>query len=266
MELALVALATLLGLVLGSFANVPIHRWPRQGTASSPRRSACPVCGAPIRARDNVPVISYLALRGRCRDCGAPIGARYLVVEVVTGLLFGAVTWVWGLDPLLPALLVLVWSLVVATVIDLEFRIIPNRLTLRLPLVLLPLVVFAAALDGAWVDLRRGLIAMVAVPGVMLLLSELFRLLRGKVGMGMGDVKLAVSLGIVVGYLGAFELVVFAYGTILSAVVIALALVATGRAKLASRIPFGPYLAVGALLPILFGDALTDLVRTFLGV
>jgi leader peptidase (prepilin peptidase) / N-methyltransferase len=178
---------------------------------------------------------------------------------------FGAVAWVWGLDPLLPALLVLTWSLVVATAIDLEHRIIPNRLTFRLPVVLLPLLVLAAAVDGAWPDLLRGIIAAVAVPGVMLALSELFRLLRGQPGIGMGDIKLAISLGLVIGYLGGFELVVFAYATIISAVVIAIVLLLLGKAKLASRIPFGPYLAVGAMVVVLAQGATTRFVARLLG-
>jgi len=265
-ETFLVVAAILLGLVLGSFANVPIHRWPAGGTVSEPKRSSCPSCGTQIRAVDNIPVISWIALRGRCRECDAAISPRYLVVEVITGALFGAVTWVWGLDPLLPALLVLTWSLVVATAIDLEHRIIPNRLTFRLPVILLPLVVFAAAMDGAWSDLVRGVIAAIAVPGVMFALSELFRLLRGQAGIGMGDIKLAISLGLVLGYLGGLELVVFAYATIISAVLIAVVLLLAGRAKLASRIPFGPYLAAGTMIVILAGDAGTDLVRSVLGL
>jgi len=265
-EALLIVGATVLGLVLGSFANVPIHRWPAGGTVSEPKRSSCPSCGTQIRTVDNIPVLSWILLRGRCRECGAAISPRYLVVEIITGVLFGAVAWVWGLDPLLPALLVLTWSLVVATVIDLEHRIIPNRLTLRLPLVLLPLVVFAAVVGGAWTDLVRGLIAAVALPGVMLALSELFRLLRGQAGIGMGDIKLAISLGLVLGYLGGLELVVFAYATIISAVIIAVVLLLAGKAKLASRIPFGPYLAVGTMVVILARDAGTDLVRSVLGL
>ena len=266
MEPLLVAFAAVLGLVLGSFANVPIHRWPAGGTVTTPRRSACPACGTTIRARDNVPVVSWLVLGGRCRSCGVAISPRYLVVEVVTGVLFAAVTWVWGLDPLLPALLVLTWSLVVATAIDLEHRIIPNRLTLRLPLVLLPLVVLAAVMDGAWTDLRRGVIAGLAIPAAMFALSELFRLLRGQVGLGMGDIKLAISLGLVLGYLGGLDLVVWAYATILSAVVIAVALLVTGRAGLASRIPFGPYLALGTMVVLLAREQTTGLVAGLLGV
>lgn len=94
------------GLLLGSFANVAIYRWPRGGSLNNPKRSACPSCGTPIRVSDNIPVVSWLRLKGRCRDCDAPISPRYLAVELTMGVLFGAVAWVWGLDPLLPALLV----------------------------------------------------------------------------------------------------------------------------------------------------------------
>jgi leader peptidase (prepilin peptidase) / N-methyltransferase len=262
----LVTGAALLGLVVGSFANVPIHRWPAGASITEPKRSACPSCGSPIRARDNVPVLSWVLLRGRCRDCGVAISPRYLVVEVVMAVLFGAVAWIWGLDPLLPALLVFTWSAVVATAIDLEHRIIPNRMTLRLPFVLLVLLVGAAAVDGAWIDLRRALIAGMALPVGMFALSELFRFLRGQDGIGMGDVKYASSIGLVVGYLGGLELVVFAYGTIITAVLVAGVLLAMGRAKLASRIPFGPYLAGGAMLAILAGDPLADWIRGYLGL
>jgi leader peptidase (prepilin peptidase) / N-methyltransferase len=204
-------------------------------------------------------------LHGRCRDCGAAISARYLVVELVTGLLFGAVAWVWGLDWLLPALLALTWSLVVATAIDLEHRIIPNRLTYRLPFVLLPLLALAAWMDDAWPDLARGVMAGIAIPVGVLAFSELFRLLRGKTGMGMGDIKLLVSIGLVVGYLGGYELIVFAYGTLLAAILLVVVLLGTGRAKLASRIPFGPYLSAGAMLAILAGEPLGAWIERYLG-
>jgi leader peptidase (prepilin peptidase) / N-methyltransferase len=266
LDYVVIAFGGVLGLLVGSFANVPIYRWPHGSTVTEPRRSLCPACGTLIAARDNIPVVSWLVLRRRCRGCGEPISARYAVVELMTAILFGAVAWVWGFEPLLPALLVFTWSLVVATAIDLEHRIIPNRLTYRLPFVLLPLLGFAAWYDDAWADLRRGVVAGLAIPLVMFLLSEAFRLLRGQSGMGMGDVKLAASIGLVVGYLGGLELVVFAYGSIIAAVVIAFGLILTGRAKLASRIPFGPYLAVGSMLPILAGPATTGFVRDFLGL
>jgi leader peptidase (prepilin peptidase) / N-methyltransferase len=266
MKWLLVASMTLFGLLVGSFANVPIHRWPRGASVTEPKRSACPSCGTLIAARDNIPVVSWLVLGRKCRSCEEPISARYAVVELVTAVLFGAVAWVWGFHALLPALLVFTWSMVVATAIDLEHRIIPNRLTYRLPFVLLPVLVFAAWMDDAWLDLRRGVIAGIAIPLVMFLLSEVFRVLRGQSGMGMGDVKLAVSIGLVVGYLGGMELIVFAYGSVIAAVVIAVGLMFAGKAKLASRIPFGPYLALGAMLPILAGPATTSFVRGLLGL
>ncbi|MBS3941951.1 MAG: prepilin peptidase [Actinobacteria bacterium] len=266
MDAIVVGLAVVLGLVTGSFANVPIHRWPRGGTVTSPKRSACPACETSIAPRDNVPVVSWLLLRGRCRHCDAPIAPRYAVVEFVTAALFGLIAWRWGVDPLLPALLVFTWALVVATAIDLEHRIIPNRLTYRLPFVLLPLVVLDAALAGAWGDLRRAVIWAIGVPAIMFAMAELFRLLRGKMGMGMGDVKLAVSIGLVVGYLGGIHLVVFAYATMATSIVVVVVLLLARRAQLASRIPFGPYLAVGALVPVLAPDASADLVRRVLGL
>jgi leader peptidase (prepilin peptidase) / N-methyltransferase len=266
-QVLVAVLCGLVGLAVGSFANVPIHRWPRQATVTEPKRSACPACGTLIAPRDNVPVVSWIVLRGRCRSCDERISPRYLVVEVVTAALFAAVAWVWWEQPvLLLTLLVFTWSLVVATAIDLEHRIIPNRLTYRLPFVLLPLLVVEAIRSDALRDLRRGIIAGLAIPLGMFLLSELFRLVRGQSGMGMGDVKLALSLGLVVGYLGGFQLVAFAYGTIISAVVVAFTLIAIGRAKLASRIPFGPYLAIGSMLVVLFPASSERVVRSVLGL
>jgi leader peptidase (prepilin peptidase) / N-methyltransferase len=261
----LVVAAVVLGLLVGSFANVPIYRWPRGGTIGEPRRSACPLCKEPIRAVDNIPVFSWIILRARCRNCGEPIAVRYALVEALMGVLFGLTVWVYGLDVLVPALLVFVWSAVVASVIDLEHRIIPNRLTLRLPFVLLPLLVLPAAFNGAWPALLRAVIVGIALPGSMFALSELFRLVRGQHGIGMGDIKYAISIGLIVGYLGGWYVVVFAYATIIAAAVIVFGLVLSRRAGLATRIPFGPYLAIGALVAILAGDPTVSFVRSALG-
>ncbi len=119
---------------------------------------------------------------------------------------------------------------------------------------------------GEWADLRRAVVAGLAVPLAMLALSELFRLLRGVAGIGMGDIKLAPSIGLVVGYLGGGELVVWFYATAVSAVVVAVGLVLAGRAKLATRIPYGPYLALGALTAILAGEPLAAAGARWLGV
>jgi leader peptidase (prepilin peptidase)/N-methyltransferase len=260
------AMAGVLGLLLGSFANVAIHRWPRGGSVRTPSGSHCPSCDAPIAWYDNVPVLSWVRLRGRCRSCGEPIAWRYPVTEALVAVLFAATAAVHGVTWLLPALLVFVWSLVVASIIDLEHYIIPNVLTYRLPFVLLPLLVLAAATAGEWADLRRAVIAGVGVPGAMLLVSETYRLVRGRVGMGMGDVKLAISIGLVVGYLGGWQLVIFAYGSIIGAVAVAVVLLVAGRVRLAGRIPFGPYLAIGALVAVLAGDPLADVLSRWLGL
>lgn len=253
-----------LGLLFGSFANVAIHRWPRKGSVVTPP-SACPACGAPIRPHDNIPVLSWLLLRGRCRDCGARISPRYPIIELLVGILWAVVAAIHGLTWLLPALLVLTWALVVATIIDLEHRIIPNKLTYPLAPITLTLLVLAAAAMGDWNDLVRAIIVGLALPTGMFLLSETFRILRGQAGMGMGDVKLAVSLGLVLGYLGGWQVAIGLYATIISAVLIAVGLMLAGRAKLASRIPFGPYLAIGTLVAILAGEPLTEIVRGWLG-
>lgn len=266
-EVTTIVVAVVFGLLFGSFANVPIHRWPRGASITEPARSACPDCGTEIAPRDNVPVVSWLLLRGRCRHCRAAIHWRYPVVEAVTALLFGLVASVEGPTWLLPALLVLTWALVVATAIDLEHRIIPNRMTYPLPAVLLVLLLLPTFLGpGSTGDLRRGAIAAVAVPGCFLLVAELYRLVRGQMGFGMGDVKLLVSLGLVCGYLGGFEIAVLLYGAMITAVVVAIVLLATGRARLVSRIPFGPYLAAGTLLAILLGEPLRSPVLSMLGL
>ena len=156
----------------------------------------------------------------------------------------------WSLVPLL----VIVWTCVVATAIDLEFRIIPNRMTYPLAPLMLVLVTAAAALEGDWGAWRSAVIAGIAVPVSMLAFSLLFEWLRGKQGIGMGDIKWSPSLALAVGYLGWWHVVIWFYGTIISGGVIAIALVLAGRAKMASRIPYGPYLALGALVAILAGN------------
>ncbi len=266
MEAALIALAVVLGLAAGSFANVPVARWPQGRSVGEPSRSQCPSCGTPLAARDNIPLISYVILRGRCRHCSARIAPRYPLIELLVAALFGVTTAVWGLDARLPALLVFVWALVVASAIDLEHRIIPNRLTLRLPLVLAPLLLVAWLVDRDTAALARAGIWAIALPAIMFALSEVFRLLRGQAGIGLGDVKFAISIGLVVGHLGGWHLVVFAYASVAVAVAVALVLLILRKARLASRIPFGPYLAVGALVPVLAGDASTSFVRGVLGL
>ncbi len=227
-RLAVATLCGLLGLFAGAFATRALHRWPRRGEHSGGRVDT--------------------------------------LVQLLVAVLWALTAFVHGFAWELPALLVVGWAVVVATVIDLEFRIIPNKLTYRLAPTLLVLLVLAAILDGNWDDLRRAIVAGLALPGGMLLLSEGFRLMRGQPGMGMGDVKLAVSLGLALGYLGGWEVVIGIYASVIAAVVVAFGLILAGRARLASRIPFGPYLALGTLVAVLGGSPLTGALRAWLGL
>jgi leader peptidase (prepilin peptidase) / N-methyltransferase len=261
----LVALCGALGLAFGSFANVAIHRWPKREHLTTPR-SRCPHCGEAIRPADNIPLVSFAILRGRCRHCGERISWRYPSIELLVAVIWALIAVVHGATWELPALLIMGWALVVTTLIDLEHRIIPNALTFRLAPILLVLLVGAAALDGAWGALIRAVIIGLALPIGMFVLSEIFRLIRGQSGMGMGDVKLAASLGLVLGYLGGWEVVIALYATIITAVVVAIGLLVAGKAKLASRIPFGPYLAIGTLAAILAGEPLTVVFRGIVGL
>lgn len=261
----MVALACgVLGLIFGSFANVVIHRIPAGESISRPP-SACPRCATPIAPRDNIPVLSWLLLRGRCRHCGEPISPRYPLVELGMGLVFAAVGARIGLDWALPGFLLFAWLLVVVAVIDVQTRKIPNRLTYPLTPALLVLMVAAALLSGnpqwAITSLVGGLVAFV----VLLLIA----LLPGG-GMGMGDVKLAGFIGIGLGYLGYGFVALGIFGGFvvggLAGIVFVVARLIGGGEFRRQKIPFGPYLAAGALLALLVGEPLLDAYLRSLGL
>jgi leader peptidase (prepilin peptidase)/N-methyltransferase len=233
------------GLLIGSFLNVVAHRLPRGESLAHPP-SRCPGCGAGVRPYDNVPVLSWLLLRGACRDCRAPISARYPLVEAATALLFALVALVHGLSPQTALGLVLVALLVPITLIDLDERIIPNRLTGPGALAAIGLL---AALEpgalpehlaaGAGAALFFGL-AAVARPG----------------GMGMGDVKLAGMLGLFLGASVAFALLVaLVAGTVVGVAIMARVGAAAGRK---TAVPFGPFLALGGVVALLAGAPVLD--------
>jgi leader peptidase (prepilin peptidase) / N-methyltransferase len=250
--MAFAAVAALLGgLIIGSFLNVVAHRLPSRESLVSPR-SRCPACGATIASYDNVPVVSWLVLRGRCRHCHAPISARYPLVELTTGLLYAAVVLVKDdtLDIVLGLLLVTV--LVPVALIDLDHRIIPNAITV-------PAAV-GALLAAAILDLDavpEQLIAAAAAGGFFLLAA-----LAYPRGMGMGDVKLAAVLGLYLGRAVAPAiLVALVAGVIVGAAIIARKGAREGRK---TAVPFGPFLALGGLVALFVGDALVDVyVDTF---
>jgi leader peptidase (prepilin peptidase)/N-methyltransferase len=238
-------IAGILGLLVGSFLNVVVWRLPRGESLVRPR-SRCPSCGTAIRPWDNIPVVSWLVLRGRCRDCGARIAPRYPLVELATGVLYALVV-VAKDDALDIALgLLLVTALVPITLIDLELRLIPNAITL-------PAAV-AALVAGAVLDVGHvpeQLIAGAAAGGFFLVAA-----LAYPRGMGVGDVKLAGMLGL---YLGrAVAPAIFA--ALILGVVVGAAIIARKGAKEGRKtaVPFGPFLAAGALIAFFVGDALVD--------
>jgi len=241
----LVVLAAVGGLLVGSFLNVVAWRLPRGESLVAPG-SRCPGCAHPVRFYDNVPVLSWLALRGRCRDCRTAISARYPLVEALTAALAaGAMLASDGLrDALLG--LVLVALLVPIALIDLDHRIIPNRLT--------ALGAVAALAIGAATDLDgvpQQLIASAAAGGFLLLAA-----LARPGGMGMGDVKLAGMLGLFLGREVAVALLVaLVAGTLVGVAVMAQRGVREGRR---TAIPFGPFLALGGVAGLLAGPAIVD--------
>jgi len=247
----LVLLAAAGGLLVGSFLNVVAWRLPRGESLIAPG-SHCPGCDAPVRPYDNVPVLSWLALRGRCRDCGAPISIRYPLVEAVSAALAVAVVLTRDGAHDLALGLVLVALLVPIALIDLDRRIIPNRLT-GLGAVAALAIGLATDVGGVPEQLIAG-----AAAGGFLLLAALAR----PGGMGMGDVKLAGMLGLFLGReVGVALLVALVAGTLVGAVVVARRGVAEGRK---TALPFGPFLAGGGVLALLAGPAIVDwYLRTF---
>jgi leader peptidase (prepilin peptidase) / N-methyltransferase len=250
MPIMIVAVA-LLGLAVGSFLNVVIHRVPRGESLLRPG-SHCPSCDHPVRARHNVPVVGWLMLRGRCADCAAPIGIRYLVVELVTALLFVAVTIQVAhlhLIAALPAYLFFAAVGIALTAIDLDVLRLPNSIVYPSYLVLGALLTFAALIQGGPAPLIRAAIGGVALFGVYLALA-----LAYPVGMGFGDVKLAGVVGAALGFLSYSALIVGAFAAFAIGACLATALLLSHAATRKTAIPFGPFMVTGALVA-LFANA-----------
>lgn len=242
-----IAVAALMGAVFGSFANVVVHRVPLKRSIVRPA-SRCPSCGVTLRARDNVPVISWLLLKGRCHNCGARISPRYPAIEIFTAVLFGLAAWRIKPSTDLIAYLPLLWVLVALSFIDLEHKLLPNRIVIPSFVAGVVLLGVSAALGpgvGAWVRALLG--AAIAFTGFFVLA------LISPRGMGMGDVKLAAVLGLALAYQGWGRLLVGFFMSFLAGAVGGIALIAARRAGLKSEVPFGPYLALGTIVSVLFG-------------
>lgn len=263
-----------LGLLVGSFLNVVIHRLPKimerdwvaqcaalSGDAAPPAspynlmvpRSACPGCGHRIGALENIPVLSYAWLRGKCAGCGAPIGVRYPLVEALTGLLSAFAAWHFGYGWAAAGALLLIWALIALTFVDFDTQLLPDDITL--PLLWLGLLF---NLGAVYVPLHEAVTG--AVMGYMVLWSIywLFKLLTGKEGMGYGDFKLLAAIGAWLGW-KMLPLVILLSSFI--GAVVGIALIVLARHGRSVPIPFGPYLAGGGLVALFWGP---PIVRAYL--
>jgi leader peptidase (prepilin peptidase)/N-methyltransferase len=246
-----IAAATLLGALIGSFLNVVIHRVPLGESLVSPG-SHCPSCGAEVRARDNVPLVSWLVLRGRCRDCGAPISPRYPAVEALTAVAFGAVVATRGFDADLWLELPFVGCLIALAGIDLDHQLLPNK-------IVYPMAVYGALMTAI---VQTGDLPEHLIAGAGAFTFLFVAVLVHPAGMGVGDVKLGGAMGL---YLG-LSVIPALFAAFLTGTVLGVTLIAReGTGALKKAVPFGVFLALGGIVGVLAGPELIDLYEsTFL--
>jgi leader peptidase (prepilin peptidase)/N-methyltransferase len=275
--LAATLVAALFGLLVGSFLNVVVYRLPLMGQRELENylaheagqdlphqdkfnlmvpRSACPHCGHPITALENIPVISWLVLRGKCSACKAPISPRYPVVEAATGLLAALVVWQLGSGWLGLAALAFTFMLIALTLIDYDTKTLPDDLTY--PLLWLGLLV---NMNGTFVPLRDAVIGAMAGYLVLWAVYWLFKLVTGKEGMGYGDFKLLAALGAWLGWQMLPTIVILS--SVVGAVV-GIGLIVFARRARDNPIPFGPYLAAAGMIALLYGMPLTRYAQGYL--
>jgi leader peptidase (prepilin peptidase)/N-methyltransferase len=277
--LAFVILAGIIGLLVGSFLNVVIHRLPKimerewheqcaelNGQAAKPAptynltmpRSACPHCGHAITALENIPVLSYLFLRGKCAGCGVGISVRYPIVESITGLLSAYAAWHFGFGLTGLAAIALIWGLIALTFIDFDTQLLPDSITL--PLLWLGLLL---NLNGAFTSLPNAVVGAMAGYLVLWSVYWLFKIVTGKEGMGYGDFKLLAALG---AWLGWSMLPLMILLSSLVGAVVGIALIVFTKQGRNIPIPFGPYLAGGGLIALFWGQPLTQAYLQLLSV
>ena len=244
----LIAIAMfVIGMILGSFVNVCIYRLPRKQSIIWPP-SSCPRCGNRIRPCDNIPLISYLLLRGKCRHCKLPIHWRYPVVELTTGLLSVGLYFKFGLTSQLLSLSVLTLLLITISFIDLEFKLILNKLTL-LGLVLGS--VLSLLLNNFTV--KNVLLGFVVGGGVLFLVAILGNLVFRKESMGMGDIKMAAMIGVFLGAKGVGVSLFFAF--VFAALICGVGMLSK-RLQMQSYVPFGPFIALGTIFYLFAGETI----------
>lgn len=240
-------LVTIFGLVVGSFLNVCIHRLPRGESLLWPP-SRCPQCRTPLKWYDNVPLVSYLALGGRCRACRAPISAKYPVIEAATALTFLGIFFLFEPPQLIPRL-IFACAMLVLLVIDLTHRILPNVITL--PGILVGFL-FSFLGPPGWMD---SLVGIVAGGGVLLLIAEAYFRVRGQEGLGMGDVKMLAMIGAFLGW--KLMLVTLVISSVLGSA-IGMGIIAAKKGDMRYALPFGTFLAIGAIVASIAGDAMLE--------
>lgn len=252
----LALLCAVFGLVVGSFLNVVVWRVPRGESVVSPP-SHCPGCNAAVRPRDNIPLLSWLLLRGRCRDCSAPISARYPLVEAATAALFVGMALTFGYDVVLVAFVYLAAISVALALIDLDHKRLPNVIVLPSYPVVLVLLGIAALVNAQGDDWIRAVEGMAALFAFYFVLAFVY-----PSGMGFGDVKLAGVLGGCLGWLGWGQLVLGGFLGFLFGAVVGIALMVIRRAGRKSQVPFGPFMLAGALVAVWWGE---PIVHAYLG-
>ncbi len=241
-------LVVLLGLAVGSFLNVCIHRLPRGASVVAPP-SCCPACGRPVRWFDNIPVLAYLVLRGRCRACRAPISPVYPLVELVTAGLFLVQFQVLGLQPLLVSRLLFTAAMIVLFVVDLRHRLLPNVVTL--PGIAVGLI-GSVGLEPGWVD---ALLGAVAGGGLLLGIAKVYVCIRGREGLGMGDVKMLAMIGAFLG--PPLTFLALAWASLLGAAT-GIGMIRFAGVGWRHALPLGSFLAVAAVAASLVGERFLD--------
>lgn len=247
----------LFGLTIGSFLNVVIYRVPRHESIVSPR-SACPTCGTAIRERDNIPVLSWLLLRGRCRSCHSPISRRYPLVELACSALFAGAAARLGYNWDLPAMLVLLASLLALACIDVELLLLPKLIVYPALAGVTGLLILAALLTNDWS--RLGVASLCAVGWFVVFFALNFANPRY---LGFGDVRMAPMLGLGLGWLGwRYVVLGFFAGNLIGALT-GIALIATKRMSRDQQIPYGVFLALGAAFAIFAGPEILAPLQRF---
>lgn len=244
-----------LGATIGSFLNVCIFRIPEGKSVVRPR-SSCPACGKLITWYQNIPIFSYLFLRGRCGHCGVDISIRYPAIEALTGALFVMVVWYFGIAPWTPFYLLFVAGLITITFIDLDHQIIPD--VISLPGIL---VGFLSVFFVPWVTWVDSIGGILLGGGLLYLVAELYFLLKKKEGMGGGDIKLLAMIGAFLGWKAVFPVI---FLSSLIGTIIGIPLIYFTKSSGGLAIPFGPFLSVGAVIWLFWGNSILSWYFSFL--